>query len=42
MLGCSLGTVKSRLSRARMVMRRLMTDMAREAGEYIPAGKERR
>lgn len=42
MLGCSLGTVKSRLSRARVVMRRLMTDLAREAGESPPAGKERR
>lgn len=33
MLNCSLGTVKSRLSRARDVMRRRMTDLAREAGE---------
>lgn len=38
-LGCSLGTVKSRLSRAREVMRRTMTVMAREAGEVLPAGK---
>jgi RNA polymerase sigma-70 factor (ECF subfamily) len=42
MLGCSLGTVKSRLNRAREVMRRRMTDLAREAGEAIPAGRERR
>lgn len=42
LLGCSLGTVKSRLSRAREVMRRTMTDMAREAGEALPAGRERR
>lgn len=42
MLGCSLGTVKSRLSRAREVMRRTMTVMAREAGEILPAGSERR
>lgn len=33
MLNCSLGTVKSRLSRARDVMRRRMTDLARETGE---------
>lgn len=42
MLGCSLGTVKSRLSRAREVLRRIMTELAREAGETLPAGKERR
>ena len=42
MLGCSLGTVKSRLNRAREVMRRRMTELAREAGEASPAGKERR
>lgn len=42
MLGCSLGTVKSRLSRAREAMRRRITDLAREAGEALPAGKERR
>lgn len=42
MLGCSLGTVKSRLSRAREVMRRTMTVMAREAGEILPASSERR
>lgn len=42
MLGCSLGTVKSRLNRAREVMRKKMTEMAREAGEGLPAGKERR
>lgn len=42
MLGCSLGTVKSRLSRAREAMKRKMTELARENGEYLPAGKERR
>lgn len=42
MLGCSLGTVKSRLSRAREAMRRRITDLAREAGEALPAGMERR
>lgn len=42
MLGCSLGTVKSRLSRAREIMRRKMTDLAREAGEVLPVGQERR
>jgi len=42
MLGCSLGTVKSRLSRARGAMRRRMTDLAREAGEAPPAGRESR
>lgn len=36
MLGCSLGTVKSRLSRARGMMRRRMTELAREAGESLP------
>lgn len=42
MLGCSLGTVKSRLSRARGAMRRRMTDLAREAGEDLTAGRESR
>jgi len=42
MLGCSLGTVKSRLNRARDAMRRIMTKLARESGESLPAGKERR
>jgi len=42
MLGCSLGTVKSRLSRAREAMKRRMTELARENGEYLPAGKGRR
>ncbi|MDF9409871.1 MULTISPECIES: sigma-70 family RNA polymerase sigma factor [Pelotomaculum] len=36
MLGCSLGTVKSRLSRAREVMRRRMTELTQEAGEDLP------
>jgi len=42
MLRCSLGTVKSRLSRAREAMRRKLTEIARESGEYPPAGEERR
>lgn len=42
MLGCSLGTVKSRLSRAREMMRRRMIDLARQAGEGLPAEWERR
>lgn len=42
MLGCSLGTVKSRLNRAREVMREKMRILAREAGEELPAGRERR
>ncbi|OPX92642.1 MAG: ECF RNA polymerase sigma factor SigW [Pelotomaculum sp. PtaB.Bin104] len=42
MLGCSLGTVKSRLSRAREVMRRRMTELTRDAGEELPAGEGRR
>ncbi len=37
MLKCSLGTVKSRISRAREVMRRKITDLAREAGETLSA-----
>ncbi|NQS75452.1 MAG: sigma-70 family RNA polymerase sigma factor [Peptococcaceae bacterium] len=36
MLGCSLGTVKSRLSRARRAMRDRMIDLAREAGVNLP------
>lgn len=42
LLGCSLGTVKSRLSRAREAMKRRMTELARENGEAPPAGKGRR
>ncbi len=42
MLGCSLGTVKSRLSRAREMMRRRMIDLARKTGEGLPAEWERR
>jgi len=42
MLSCSLGTVKSRLSRAREMMRRRMTEMALKAGERLPAEWERR
>jgi len=42
MLDCSLGTVKSRLSRAREIMKRKMTDLARETGEALPVEQERR
>jgi RNA polymerase sigma-70 factor (ECF subfamily) len=42
MLGCSLGTVKSRINRAREVMRRKLRELTRETGEVLPAGKERR
>jgi RNA polymerase sigma-70 factor (ECF subfamily) len=42
MLGCSLGTVKSRLNRAREVMRRRMIELAKDAGESIPGGWEKR
>lgn len=42
MLGCSLGTVKSRLSRAREMMRRRMIELERETGEIYIAGRERR
>jgi len=42
MLGCSMGTVKSRLSRAREMMRRRMTELVREAGESLPAEWERK
>ncbi|OPX84353.1 MAG: ECF RNA polymerase sigma factor SigE [Pelotomaculum sp. PtaB.Bin104] len=42
MMSCSLGTVKSRINRAREVMRRNLTEMARETGRDFPAGKERR
>ncbi|MDD4170591.1 MAG: sigma-70 family RNA polymerase sigma factor [Desulfotomaculaceae bacterium] len=41
-LGCTLGTVKSRLSRARVVMRSKMTELAREAGETLTVGEGRR
>lgn len=33
MIGCSLGTVKSRLNRAREAMRRRLTELSRETGE---------
>ncbi len=39
---CSLGTVKSRISRARENMRRRMTELAQEAGEDLRAVEERR
>ncbi len=42
LLGCSLGTVKSRINRARESMRRAMTVLARDAGEELPAGSRRR
>jgi RNA polymerase sigma-70 factor (ECF subfamily) len=42
MVDCSLGTVKSRLSRAREMMRRRMIELAREAGEALPVGRKRR
>jgi len=42
MLECSLGTVKSRLNRAREVMRRKIIDLARETGEVLPLYEGRR
>jgi RNA polymerase sigma-70 factor (ECF subfamily) len=42
MLGCSLGTVKSRLNRAREAMRRRMIELAKAAGESIPGDWEKR
>jgi len=42
MLGCSLGTVKSRINRAREVMRQRLIELAREAGVALPMRKERR
>jgi len=42
LLDCSLGTVKSRLSRAREAMKHRMTELARENGEYLLVGKGRR
>jgi RNA polymerase sigma-70 factor (ECF subfamily) len=41
-LNCSLGTVKSRINRAREAMRRLLKEMAGEAGVTLPSGKGRR
>ncbi|HOV79173.1 MAG TPA: sigma-70 family RNA polymerase sigma factor [Bacillota bacterium] len=42
LLGCSLGTVKSRLSRAREAIRFKIIELARKAGEDLPAGGEKR
>ncbi|MGI6492390.1 MAG: sigma-70 family RNA polymerase sigma factor [Pelotomaculum sp.] len=42
LLGCSLGTVKSRLSRAREVLRRGMKELGRQAGRDVAAARERR
>lgn len=41
-LNCSLGTIKSRVNRAREVMRRKLTEIANETEINLPAGKERR
>lgn len=42
LLNCSLGTIKSRVNRAREVMRRRLTELAGETGISLPVGKERR
>ncbi|MFX4262642.1 sigma-70 family RNA polymerase sigma factor [Pelotomaculum propionicicum] len=42
MLDCSLGTVKSRLSRAREMMRRRMVELAKDSGESFSGDRERR
>ena len=42
LLGCSLGTVKSRLSRAREVLRREMTELGRHVDLDVAAARERR
>jgi len=39
-LNCSLGTVKSRLNRARQILKQKVTVLAQEAGVILP-GKER-
>lgn len=41
-LGCSLGTVKSRLSRAREMLRRGITDLGKQDYGEVAAAKERR
>lgn len=41
MLGCSLGTVKSRISRAREVLRREIAELGRHADRDIAAARER-
>ena len=42
MLGCSMGTVKSRLNRAREMMRRRMFELVKNSGENFSGGRERR
>jgi RNA polymerase sigma-70 factor (ECF subfamily) len=42
MLDCSLGTVKSRISRARELLRREMTELGRQANRDVAAARERR
>lgn len=42
LLGCSLGTVKSRISRAREVLRRAMMELGQQAKEDVAATRERR
>lgn len=41
MLNCNLGTVKSRLNRARQMLKQKMTALAREAGVSLPGDRER-